>query len=923
MITSKKIRGGESYLSDHLTYNDYYTEYERVSGEWLGKGAQRLGIERQSVDAGDKCFDTFRRNRLPGGGKLTPRDRDDRITFIDFQCACPKSVSIMASTMGDYRIVEAHRASVEVAFREMEAFAAAQANTLTERINRFTGNLIAARFTHTSSRALDPQVHDHLVTVAATYDEAAGGWRALTEYEIYKRVAYLSRVYQNELAIRCRELGYELRPSYDERNRVIGFELKGVSDELNERFSKRREQIERAIGYFEDKHGRAPTKAEIDIMVRQTRDRKLTESTTPQVIANQRAQLSPEERDALDELKRTAMARAGEGVELGIEPWAAKEGLHKAISRVYERDCAAPGHAILAEALKENAGGLRLDELKRAMSGPELVPVGHGDGDVRNEIFITPAELRREGWLLSVAGDERGALRPLAEEVSVAERLSEEQSRAVKELLSCKDRLACLRGAAGVGKSTVITEIDRNLKDAGRKVIHCAPTASAADTLRKEGLSGAVTLASFLAEADKTEMPAGSVLVVDEAGLASHRDGQAVLRLAIKRDLRVVFVGDTKQHSAVEAGDFLRLMESKGGIYRVELTEIRRQTDKDYRNAVRLMSQGEAQRGLLQLAGMGCLNEGGSEYLQNAAKDYLDAIAADPGKSVLCVTPTWVENHTLTEAIRDGLKRSGTLGEGAIFRVDEPLSWTAQEKGDPTRYRQGLTVVFDRRTGSFDKGESAAVVLAENDQVHVLRRDGGVQRLSLAHGGFDVCVKREIEVSPGDTLLLRANDKTAGLVNGMTLRVESVTDGVIRTEEGLSINPDEYARFSHGYVLTSYKSQGKTCDKVVVAATKLDAKTAYVACSRGRASCSIHTPDKAILLKAIPPGDRPLAAEQPGFFEHARMRSEPGVEIARLGWFTGPWSRLTEMAKTLLPQGGLVDAKDRVEKHHEKLHSPL
>jgi hypothetical protein len=71
--------------------------------------------------------------------------------------------------------------------------------------------------------------------------------------------------------------------------------------------------------------------------------------------------------------------------------------------------------------------------------------------------------------------------------------------------------------------------------------------------------------------------------------------------------------------------------------------------------------------------------------------------------------------------------------------------------------------------------------------------------------------------------------------------------------------PATFRQWTHGYVVTSHKAQGRTCEKVVVAAARLDAKSAYVACSRGREVCSVHTPDKATLMAHLPEGNR-LAA---------------------------------------------------------------
>jgi ATP-dependent exoDNAse (exonuclease V) alpha subunit len=73
--------------------------------------------------------------------------------------------------------------------------------------------------------------------------------------------------------------------------------------------------------------------------------------------------------------------------------------------------------------------------------------------------------------------------------------------------------------------------------------------------------------------------------------------------------------------------------------------------------------------------------------------------------------------------------------------------------------------------------------------------------------------------------------------------------------------PPEFKQWTHGYVVTSHKAQGRTCERVVVAAARLDAKSAYVACSRGRELCSVHAPDKAALMTNLPEGNRRAALD--------------------------------------------------------------
>ena len=126
---------------------------------------------------------------------------------------------------------------------------------------------------------------------------------------------------------------------------------------------------------------------------------------------------------------------------------------------------------------------------------------------------------------------------------------------------------------------------------------------------------------------------------------------------------------------------------------------------------------------------------------------------------------------------------------------------------------------------------------------------------------FDVACSRQIEVSSGDRILIRANDKGLGFTNGQVLTISGVArDGALQTKEGLCV-PADFRQWCHGYVVTSHKAQGWTADHVVVAAERLTSKGAYVACSRGRLSCIVHTPAKTRLIERLPEGNRRAALD--------------------------------------------------------------
>jgi hypothetical protein len=159
-------------------------------------------------------------------------------------------------------------------------------------------------------------------------------------------------------------------------------------------------------------------------------------------------------------------------------------------------------------------------------------------------------------------------------------------------------------------------------------------------------------------------------------------------------------------------------------------------------------------------------------------------------------------------------------------------------------------------------GPSATVVRVEKGKVVVVLASKKEMVLDLRRpDSFDVASLRQIEVTPGDKILIRANDKRLGLTNGQVLTVSDIApDGALQTKEGLRV-PADFRQWCHGYVVTSHKAQGWTADHVVVAAERLTSKGAYVACSRGRNSCIVHTPDKARLIERLPEGNRRAALD--------------------------------------------------------------
>ena len=239
----KATRGkGADFYRQHLSCNDYFSEHEAVKGVWLGSLAEDFDLSGKPVDP--SVFSAFQQNLHPVfGKKLTVRNVENAVRFYDFQCSAQKSVSIMS--LFDDRLEKAHQRAVRLAMQEMERFASVRLrsgiNANTDNIE-FTGNFIYAEYHHNSSRLLDPQLHTHNVIVNVTRDKD-GKYKALQSREMVRAIRYASKVYLNKLAKECGLLGYDLEKKYKDKGELVGFEIKGVSEEILKRCSRRREQI--------------------------------------------------------------------------------------------------------------------------------------------------------------------------------------------------------------------------------------------------------------------------------------------------------------------------------------------------------------------------------------------------------------------------------------------------------------------------------------------------------------------------------------------------------------------------------------------------------------------------------------------------------------------------------------------------------
>ncbi|MEO6569627.1 MAG: hypothetical protein ABIO94_12750 [Opitutaceae bacterium] len=322
-----------------------------------------------------------------------------------------------------------------------------------------------------------------------------------------------------------------------------------------------------------------------------------------------------------------------------------------------------------------------------------------------------------------------------------------------------------------------------------------------------------------------------------------------------------------------DAGDAMRVLETHTRLRPAVLHTIRRQDPKlaqsieerrfirKYRAAVKAAARGEIEESFDRLEKLNCIRElPDNARLETVAKAYLDSI--DRGERALVVSQTLAEVHAANDAIRAALKAQGRLGDETTVLTLQPVDRTEAQKKDRRFYEPGVRVVFHRSYGRFAKGDQSEVFEA-HERGLTLEKNGRRTKVSYKYAErFTLAKPVELAISPGDKLQLKVSGKSAeGLKfsNGELVTVQRVeTSGTIvaTTERGetRSLMPGQRL-LVRGYAVTSYASQGKTVDAVIVADSGNRASTSqqqwYVSISRGRRRIEIITSDKEQLRENI------------------------------------------------------------------------
>jgi conjugative relaxase-like TrwC/TraI family protein len=752
MLKIAAIKGDGSYFINSVAddLEAYYAGHGEAPGQWLGTGAGALGAEgvverdgftRMLAGHHPLSGEPLRAGRgtgsyrpAPDDGKVVDLDSrraggkrgDDRVRGFDLTFSVPKSVSLVWAFGEDdakREVIAAIDAAVGEGLGYLERHACVvRKGKGGKEIERGKGFVVSA-FRHRLNRNNEPYLHVHAIAANLT-QRSDGAWRALHHPTVFAHAKSAGYVFQAALR---RELTERLGVSWTpDRNGVA--DVKGVGDEAIRAFSSRHEEILE----YAAKRGEYSAAA--------------TEHA-------QKATRRPKDFAAAPESLAAEWERRGAEVGFGAEraakvlgPGRSPERLRATDERVLRKLSAERNtfdrRDVVCAVAELAAEGTTAAEIERTcdriLGRPQLVRlddpailsrsdiaiVGAGEGTRRfvrssplsEGRYTTDRVVAQEHELLSIAARGRGAapgrVERAAVEQVVARRpgLTDEQRRMVRRLAAGEGRIAVVQGSAGAGKTAALDAAREAWQRQGFEVAAVAPTWRAARQLSDATGLPSSSLARAVSDirAGYWAPPPGSVVIVDEASMASTEQLLALLREVERADGLCVVVGDRDQIPAVERGGAFRALLDRDPDP-IRLSANLRQRDPMEREAVERLKAGEP------LLAKELREEIGGYVVTTSTEDQRVAMIEDwwraepSGEQSLMIAYKRADVADLNARAHQLMRETGSLGDAhidvagqeirpgdlVVTRINEPAAGVANHE----RWRVVAIEESERRIG--------------------------------------------------------------------------------------------------------------------------------------------------------------------------------------------------------------------------------
>ena len=599
-------------------------------------------------------------------------------------------------------------------------------------------------------------------------------------------------------------------------------------------------------------------------------------------------------------------------------PKVAQQAVTYAREHVFERSAVQDERAILQAALERSMGQASAAQVRgeferRAADHSEFQTAEHAPKSAGRQ-FTTTAMIQMERAIVArmqegnFTLEKRPAIHEAKDRAELLGRhpqLNHAQHKAADQILASQEKIVGLDGVAGAGKTTTLAVIREGAEANGYRVEGFAPTSRAAQKLGEAGIDTS-TLQLHLAKGQQDDTGEKRLYILDESSLASTKQMHDFLTRLHPND-RVLLVGDTRQHEAVEAGrPFAQLQDA--GMRTAKLDEIVRQRDAALKQVVEQLAKGQVGEAVQGLERQGRVHEVASqaERITAIAKEY----ARQP-ENTLVVSPDNRSRAEINQAIRTELQGTGIVGreEHRTSVLVPRQDLTGADRTWAERYNFNEVLLYSRNSKEtgLKKGEYARVksVDAAANRLTVARADGSeVTYDQRRQQGVSLYRDQEKAFSTGDRIQFTAPANDLKIANRELGTIQSMTDDgrmTLKMDGGrsVSLDPREHPHLDHGYAVTSHSSQGQTADRVLIhidtelgAKDLLNNRMAYVAVSRGAQDAQIFTSDRQQLPQVLSRDVSHQSAHVPEFKSQPQQERLTGREL--MDQFHRRWTPLNE-----------------------------
>lgn len=881
MTISNALSAGQAetyYQQDYANKQEnYYGEKGEVRGHWYGRLAEEWGLE------GEVTSEQYARlvaGQDPHTGEQFIRSVPSRETVNNFgeefttsehragwdaTFSAPKSVSLVALVGDDERVKTAHRESVEKALEEFERFVQARGGGNKPAIT--TGKMIAACFEHTAARPdhetgyAAPQLHTHVVIMNMTKTED-GQIRSLQPLELFRSQQYATAIYRTHLAEKLQTLGYQIEIDAE----TGAPQIKGFSKEYLQEASPRRKEVKKEAHEMKERLEREDATVKEGAALNQAAARNNRKSKRYNHSEMRDRALEMDARYGNEATNAVRQARERNAPRFSQDEITkrAQEAVTFARDNATEREAVTDMRKVIADALRRNLGLTTYEavatELQSRIENGEFVEVIR---ERKPREATTQRMLEMEKSSIQTMLDGQGRHAPMVFNEArqtvdgIAEqqqlRLNENQRTAVEQILTSTDQIIGLQGGAGTGKTTALSVLREAAQKEGYEVRGFAPTTRATKQLAESGIQSE-TLQKFIRRRQEAPANHNRLFVLDESSLASTRNLHKFFARLEARD-KVLLVGDSRQHQAVEAGTPFEQFQ-KHGMSTVQLSQIVRQRKPELKRTVEKLSAREMREAIDSLERQGRIIQ--IAQTKERLKTIASAYCENP-ENTLVVSPRNRERAQLNSLIHRQLQR-----DGKVSRDDHQMTvyvnrqdMTGTERTFANAYVPGEDIVRYNRASKVygvEVGEYSLVTAKNHsdNEITVHFENGrqltyNPQRLS----GVSVYREAKREFAEGDRIQFRAPFNEKRVANGELATIEKIGDeGVtVKLDSGreVSFEPERFRHIDHGYAVTSHSSQGTTVDRVLINADTsesrvlLNDRMGYVAVSRAREDAIIYT----------------------------------------------------------------------------------